>query len=181
SVLRAAGQVRSPLWGRRGALPLRDRALPRRRRTSRLPFRPRELSPARRITPKPGDGFRGYRCRGKPRCIAGLWRAWPVLMEIFRTVSELRGWSRALRRAEKEDGRIGLVPTMGALHQGHASLIHAARARCAHAVVSIFVNPTQFGPNEDYDRYPRSFESDCVLAQAGGADAIFAPSVEEMY
>ena len=102
-------------------------------------------------------------------------------MEIFRTVAELRRWSRALRCAEKKDGRIGLVPTMGALHQGHASLIHAARAQCAHTVVSIFVNPTQFGPNEDYDRYPRSFESDCALADAGGANAIFAPSVEEMY
>ena len=76
---------------------------------------------------------------------------------------------------------IGLVPTMGALHQGHASLIRAARARCAHVVVSIFVNPTQFGPNEDYDRYPRSFDADCALAQAEGAGAIFAPSVEEMY
>ncbi|HXE05406.1 MAG TPA: pantoate--beta-alanine ligase [Bryobacteraceae bacterium] len=102
-------------------------------------------------------------------------------MEIFRTVAELRRWSRALRCAEKDDGRVGLVPTMGALHQGHSSLIHTARARCAHTVVSIFVNPTQFGPNEDYDRYPRSFESDCALVQAGGADAIFAPSVEEMY
>lgn len=102
-------------------------------------------------------------------------------MEIFRTVAELRRRSRALRRAGEEDGRIGLVPTMGALHEGHASLIRAARARCAHVVVSIFVNPTQFGPNEDYDRYPRSFDADCALAQAEGAEAIFAPSVEEMY
>ena len=70
---------------------------------------------------------------------------------------------------------------MGALHAGHASLIRAARARCAHVAVSIFVNPTQFGPNEDFSRYPRSFDADCALAQAEGADAIFAPSVEEMY
>lgn len=70
---------------------------------------------------------------------------------------------------------------MGALHAGHASLIRAARARCAHVAVSIFVNPTQFGPNEDYARYPRSFDADCALAQGEGADAIFAPSVEEMY
>jgi pantoate--beta-alanine ligase len=103
-------------------------------------------------------------------------------MEIFRTVSELRRWSRALRAARHiEAGGIGLVPTMGALHAGHASLIRAARARCAQVAVSIFVNPTQFAPNEDYDRYPRSFEADCALAQAEGADAIFAPSVEEMY
>lgn len=103
-------------------------------------------------------------------------------MEIFRTVAELRRWSRALRGARrKEDNGIGLVPTMGALHAGHASLIRAARERCSQVVVSIFVNPTQFGPNEDYDRYPRSFESDCALADAEGADAIFAPAVEEMY
>lgn len=104
-------------------------------------------------------------------------------MEIFRTAEELRRWSRALRcaRSDKNAGLIGLVPTMGALHEGHASLIRAARARCGHIVVSIFVNPTQFGPNEDYDRYPRSFEADCAMAKSEGADAVFAPSVEEMY
>jgi pantoate--beta-alanine ligase len=104
-------------------------------------------------------------------------------MEMLRTVAELRHWSRSLRcaRSEEDAASIGLVPTMGALHEGHASLIRAARARCAHVAVSIFVNPTQFGPNEDYDRYPRSFEADCALAEAQGADAIFAPSVEEVY
>lgn len=104
-------------------------------------------------------------------------------MQIFRTVAELRRWSRMLRCARTGEGAgpIGLVPTMGALHEGHASLIRAARGRCAHVVVSIFVNPTQFGPNEDYDRYPRSFDADCALAQTEGADVIFAPSVEEMY
>jgi pantoate--beta-alanine ligase len=104
-------------------------------------------------------------------------------MQIIRTVKELRCWSRNLRCArDHQDAKlIGLVPTMGALHEGHASLIRAARARCAHVAVSIFVNPTQFGPNEDYGRYPRSFDADCVLAQGEGADAIFAPSVEEMY
>ena len=76
---------------------------------------------------------------------------------------------------------IALVPTMGALHAGHASLIRAAAARCRHVVVSIFVNPTQFGPTEDFSRYPRSFDADCALAQSQGAHAIFAPSVEEMY
>lgn len=98
-------------------------------------------------------------------------------MEILRTVSELRQWSRARRGA----GAIGLVPTMGALHAGHASLIRAARAACGHVVVSIFVNPTQFGPREDFARYPRAFTADCALAEAEGADAIFAPDVEEMY
>lgn len=104
-------------------------------------------------------------------------------MEIFRTVEELRRWSRVLRCAggERRAGLIGLVPTMGALHEGHASLIRAARARCAHVAASIFVNPTQFGPSEDYERYPRSFDADCALAAAEGADAIFVPPVEEMY
>ena len=76
---------------------------------------------------------------------------------------------------------VGLVPTMGALHAGHASLIRAARAACSHVAVSLFVNPTQFGPNEDFARYPRSFEADCALAEAEGADVLFAPSVEELY
>ncbi|MEI9970305.1 MAG: pantoate--beta-alanine ligase [Terracidiphilus sp.] len=100
-------------------------------------------------------------------------------MEILRTVDDLRGWSRAARA---ESGNIvGLVPTMGALHAGHASLIRAARAACMHVGVSLFVNPTQFGPGEDYARYPRSFEADCALAEAEGADVLFAPSVEELY
>jgi len=99
-------------------------------------------------------------------------------MEIIRTVSELRAWSRA---AHKEDKIVGLVPTMGALHAGHASLIRAARSRCDCVAVSIFVNPTQFGPNEDYARYPRTFDADCALAESGGADIIFAPGVEELY
>jgi pantoate--beta-alanine ligase len=99
-------------------------------------------------------------------------------MEIVRTVAELRGWSRG----ERGKGRtVGLVPTMGALHAGHASLIEAGAKSCGRVVVSIFVNPTQFGPNEDFARYPRSFEVDCRLAEAAGAHVIFAPTVEEMY
>jgi pantoate--beta-alanine ligase len=70
---------------------------------------------------------------------------------------------------------------MGALHAGHASLIRAAVASCDHVAVSIFVNPTQFGPNEDFARYPRTFDADCALAEAEGADVVFAPSVEELY
>jgi pantoate--beta-alanine ligase len=70
---------------------------------------------------------------------------------------------------------------MGALHAGHTSLIRAARAACAHIVVSLFVNPTQFGPSEDYARYPRAFEADCTLAEAQGADVLFAPPVQEVY
>jgi pantoate--beta-alanine ligase len=102
-----------------------------------------------------------------------------IPMQILRTVSELRRWSRTLRAAR--GNTLGLVPTMGALHAGHASLIRAARASCTHTAVSLFVNPTQFGPNEDCDRYPRAFDADCALAAAEGADVLFAPTVEELY
>jgi pantoate--beta-alanine ligase len=100
-------------------------------------------------------------------------------MQILRTVAELRRWSRNLRAAG--GNTLGLVPTMGALHAGHASLIRAARASSTHVAVSLFINPTQFGPNEDFARYPRAFEADCALAAAEGADVIFAPTVEELY
>jgi pantoate--beta-alanine ligase len=100
-------------------------------------------------------------------------------MEILRTVAELRQWSRALR--SQAGNTIGVVPTMGALHAGHTSLIRAAHAACSHVAVSIFVNPTQFGPNEDYARYPRTFDADCALAKVEGAAVIFAPSVVELY
>ena len=99
-------------------------------------------------------------------------------MQIVRNVDELRERTRAGRHAAKT---IAIVPTMGALHSGHASLIRAAREQSGYVVVSIFVNPTQFGPNEDYGRYPRTFEADCALAETEGADIIFAPSVEELY
>ncbi len=100
-------------------------------------------------------------------------------MQVLRTVDELRRWSRGLRSAG--GNIIGLVPTMGALHAGHTSLIRAARAQCTHVAVSLFVNPTQFGPTEDFARYPRSFEADCALAESDGADVLFAPAVEELY
>ncbi len=82
---------------------------------------------------------------------------------------------------DRTNHAIALVPTMGALHAGHASLIRAARASSSHVAVSLFVNPTQFGPNEDYARYPRSFDADCALAESEGADVLFAPAVEELY
>lgn len=99
-------------------------------------------------------------------------------MQILGTVDELREWARA---DPYETNTIGIVPTLGALHAGHASLIRAARSQCGLVIVSIFVNPTQFGPTEDYAQYPRSFEADCALAKAEGAGLIFAPSVEELY
>jgi pantoate--beta-alanine ligase len=85
------------------------------------------------------------------------------------------------RPARTEGKRVGFVPTMGALHEGHLSLVRAARARCDLVVVSIFVNPAQFGPSEDLAKYPRTFERDCELLARENVDLVFAPSVEEMY
>jgi pantoate--beta-alanine ligase len=99
-------------------------------------------------------------------------------MQVIRTVAALRAWSRQQRSG---GNTVGLVPTMGALHAGHASLIRAAAASCNTVAVSIFVNPTQFGPNEDYAVYPRTFDADCSLAEASGANVVFAPAVEELY
>lgn len=79
------------------------------------------------------------------------------------------------------EGRVALVPTMGALHEGHRALIRAARSRAAQVVVSIFVNPLQFGPNEDYSRYPRTFDADLEACREEGVSVVFAPSVQTMY
>jgi pantoate--beta-alanine ligase len=99
-------------------------------------------------------------------------------MKICTTIAEIR----AARRSARSDGQsLGLVPSMGALHEGHLSLVRMAKAQCDLVVVSIFVNPLQFGPNEDLAKYPRNFDRDRELLEKEGVDFIFAPGVEEMY
>lgn len=97
-------------------------------------------------------------------------------MQVIRTISEVR---TALR--PRRTGRIGLVPTMGAFHAGHVSLFQAARRECDTVVVSLFVNPTQFGERADLERYPRDEARDLAVAGQAGVDVVFAPDVEEMY
>ena len=99
-------------------------------------------------------------------------------MRMLHTIDEMHAACREVRRAGK---RLGLVPTMGALHQGHLSLVRAARASCDVVAVSIFVNPLQFGPKEDFSRYPRDLERDRELLNHERVDLLFAPSAEEMY
>jgi len=97
-------------------------------------------------------------------------------VKVVRTKIELRGALEPFRR-----GRIALVPTMGAFHEGHLSLLRAARQECNTVVCSLFVNPAQFGQGEDLERYPRSGARDRELARAEGVDFLFAPAPEEMY
>src|SRR6185437_4431812 len=98
-------------------------------------------------------------------------------MKILKTVQDMR----SACRDTKTEKRLGFVPTMGALHEGHLSLIRAAKKQTDIVAASIFVNPTQFGPNEDFSKYPRTFERDYELLKNEGVDLLFAPSAEEMY
>lgn len=99
-------------------------------------------------------------------------------MIVARTISEVRAQVREWKNAGLT---VGLVPTMGYLHEGHASLVDKAASLCDKVVASDFVNPTQFGPGEDLESYPRDFEHDCALLEAHGCDMVFYPSVDEMY
>lgn len=100
-------------------------------------------------------------------------------MQVIKTIREMQKWSMDRKKAGKT---VAVVPTMGFLHEGHLSLIDAARANGADAVVvTIFVNPIQFAPNEDFDSYPRDFEHDAALLREKNVDAVFAPAVSEMY
>jgi pantoate--beta-alanine ligase len=99
-------------------------------------------------------------------------------VEIIRTIS----WMKEIARQARAESRIvGLLPTMGALHEGHASLVARAKRECAPVIASIFVNPKQFGPNEDFAKYPRAFESDSEKLKQAGVDALFAPEAAEIY
>jgi pantoate--beta-alanine ligase len=99
-------------------------------------------------------------------------------METIHTVAWMK---QVVAEARREDRVIGLVPTMGALHEGHLSLVRAAQKQCSPVVVSIFVNPKQFGPTEDFHSYPRTLEADRAALQTYGVDYLFTPSAEEMY
>ncbi|MGI6082421.1 MAG: pantoate--beta-alanine ligase [Limnochordia bacterium] len=100
------------------------------------------------------------------------------MVQLVHTIDAVRD---AVADARRRGLKVGLVPTMGALHEGHGSLIEAARRECGYVVVSIFVNPLQFGPTEDYDKYPRSLQRDAAYCEEKGADLVFAPEVQEMY
>jgi pantoate--beta-alanine ligase len=99
-------------------------------------------------------------------------------MKICKTIDDMRAASRA---AHREGKRLGFVPTMGALHEGHLSLMRTAKAKCDVVAVSIFVNPLQFGPREDLAKYPRTFERDSELLEKEAVDILFVPAAEEMY
>jgi pantoate--beta-alanine ligase len=101
--------------------------------------------------------------------------------EQMNVVTEIEAARAAVREVQQGGGTVGLVPTMGALHEGHLSLVRAAREGCSAVAVTIFVNPTQFGPHEDFGKYPRTLESDLAACEAEGVDLVFTPPTEAMY
>jgi pantoate--beta-alanine ligase len=137
----------------------------------RMADRPFVLVPAAEIAPETLDPVTGCSLR---ELSARVKR--PIAP--VATIADLRAH---VQRARDDGRKVGLVPTMGALHEGHLSLVDAARRECSFVIVTIFVNPTQFGPHEDYERYPRSLEQDLALLDSRGADLVFVPAREEMY
>ena len=99
-------------------------------------------------------------------------------MKILRTIDDIKTYAKSQKDAGKT---IGLVPTMGALHEGHLTLMRTAKENCDVVIASVFVNPVQFGPNEDYDAYPRQFEADCKKLESVNVDAVFHPEPSAMY
>ena len=142
--------------------------LPRRRKLGR-PFSPRASERLVGRHARPLDG-------GDKTPDAELMKASPL--PIVRDVAALRAGLAGQRKAGRA---IGLVPTMGALHEGHLSLVRAAKQRCDHVVASLFVNPRQFAPHEDFDRYPRDEAGDAALLAGAGCDLLYAPERVAMY
>ena len=100
---------------------------------------------------------------------------------LFKTPEEFRSWRASISSSQKLAQKLGFVPTLGALHEGHLSLVRMARKKCDRVVVSIFVNPLQFGPGEDFEKYPRPLENDLKLLEQVGVDAVFAPEIKSFY
>ncbi len=98
--------------------------------------------------------------------------------KVITSIQEIQKWRTS---KESKSTQVGFVPTMGALHEGHATLLREARKQCQEVVLSIFVNPTQFGPHEDFSKYPRTFERDLEIATQEGVDVVFAPTASELY
>src|SRR5437764_7258978 len=150
------------------------RCLPKPRRNSTSRWKNRIQESEARSQNKRKNGFRPYPLLNSGFCILNS-----AFMEIINRRQRMASVARKVRR--EQDKTIGLVPTMGALHDGHLSLIREARRMCDIVVVSVFVNPTQFALDEDFERYPRDLTKDAAILTDYNVDYIFAPTIEEIY